>query len=269
MGAARQVSARADPTRRDVLETTDVGNSTNIRWHETMVQREDKEMLLGQKGCVLWFTGLSASGKSTVACTLEHILSERGHYTILLDGDNIRHGLNSDLGFSAEQRAENIRRIGEVAKVMAENGAITLTSFISPYLADRALVRDRLAPGDFLEIYMRAPLALCESRDPKGLYAKARAGKLRGFTGVDDPYEEPVAAELVIDALAEDGAPASPEALAHEVLAYLDSHGYLRDPRLGALRGATAASARRRAAEGAGAARAPPTAEELAALRYL
>lgn len=144
---------------RDMSTAYDVGNSTNIKWHETAVSTEDKERLLNQKGCVLWFTGLSGSGKSTVACTLEYALAERGHATALLDGDNIRHGLNKNLGFSAEDRQENIRRIGEVSKLFADAGIITLVSFISPYRKDRDSVRARLPPGRFVEIYMKVRAA--------------------------------------------------------------------------------------------------------------
>ena len=186
------------------------------------MKRRDKERLLDQKGCVLWFTGLSASGKSTVACTLEHALNKRGHLTTLLDGDNLRHGLNCNLGFSSEDRAENIRRIGEVSKLLVDSGLITLASFISPYRQDRDKVRSRLQPGDFIEVYMKTPLSVCESRDPKGLYKLARAGKIKGFTGIDDPYEPPVNAEVVLetDRL-------SVEAMAAELLIFLDSRGFL------------------------------------------
>ena len=144
------------------LATTNVGMSTNIAWHEGAVSRTEKEQLLGQKGCILWFTGLSGSGKSTVACAVEQLLNERGHYTALLDGDNIRHGLCSNLGFTQDDRKENIRRIGEVAKIMAESGIVTITSFISPYRADRDSIRERLSPCDFLEIYMDVPISICE-----------------------------------------------------------------------------------------------------------
>lgn len=234
---------RAQGSNGTHLDTTHVGNSTNIRWHDSTVRREDKELLLGQRGCVLWFTGLSASGKSTVACTLEHILSERGHFTILLDGDNIRHGLNRNLGFSAEDRAENIRRIGEVAKIMAESGVVALTSFISPYASDRDAVRARLAAGDFLEIYMKVPLELCEARDPKGLYKKARAGEIKNFTGIDDPYEPPAAPEVTLEPYRADGSQRSPEEMAEAILAYLDANGYLRDPRLQAVEAGRVAQA--------------------------
>lgn len=222
------------------LETTDVGNSTNIRWHETMVSRGDKELLLGQRGCVLWFTGLSGSGKSTVACTLEHLLHERGHFTSLLDGDNIRHGLNKDLGFSAEDRTENIRRIGEVAKLFADAGAITMTSFISPYRADRDAVRARCSAGEFLEVYMAVPIEVCEQRDPKGLYKKARAGLIKNFTGIDDPYEEPINPEIAVSAFNADGTQRSPVEMAEQILEALNDMGYLRDPAMPTLAVASA-----------------------------
>lgn len=176
-------------------------------------------------------TGLSGSGKSTVACTLEHALAERGKMTVLLDGDNVRHGLNSNLGFSATDREENIRRIGEVAKLFAESGVITLTSFISPYRADRERVRSRLAAGDFIEVYMRIPIEVCEQRDPKGLYKAARAGKIKNFTGIDDPYEEPEAAELIFDAKDASGKMASAEDMASKILEYLSQRGYLTRPK--------------------------------------
>lgn len=194
----------------------------NITWHEGAVHRRDKEKLLNQRGCVVWFTGLSGAGKSTVACTLEHALVERGHLTTLLDGDNVRHGLNSNLGFSQQDREENIRRIGEVSKLLVESGLITLASFISPYEQDRNKVRARLEPGDFIEVYMKTPLAVCEQRDPKGLYKLARAGKLKGFTGIDDPYEAPRNAEIVLES-----DKLSVEAMAAELLIFLDSRGFL------------------------------------------
>ncbi|KAK9804910.1 hypothetical protein WJX72_011666 [[Myrmecia] bisecta] len=190
----------------------------NITWHEGAVPREHKEALLGQRACVLWFTGLSGSGKSTVACTLEHALLARGRLTALLDGDNIRHGLNHNLGFSAVDRDENIRRVQEVSKLMVDSGIITLASFISPYRAERKRVRARLQPGDFVEVYMKVPLAVCEQRDPKGLYKLARAGKLAGFTGVDDPYEEPLNPEITLHAADESGGLVSPQAMALQVL---------------------------------------------------
>jgi len=172
--------------------------ATNITWHEGHVSRNERETLLNQKGTLIWFTGLSASGKSTIAYTVEHALVQRGHLAYVLDGDNIRHGLNKNLGFSEEDRMENIRRIGEVGKLYVDTGLITLTSFISPYRRDRDANRALLAPGEFIEVYVEAPIDVCEQRDPKGLYKKARAGQLRGFTGIDDPYEEPLTPELVI-----------------------------------------------------------------------
>lgn len=204
-----------------------VGSSTNIRWHEGAVSRDAREAALGQKGAVLWFTGLSGSGKSTVAYTLEHALHELGKHAFVLDGDNIRHGLNKNLGFTAADRAENIRRIGEVSKLFADSGMLTLVSFISPYRADRDAVRARV--GDrFVEIYMRIPLAVCEQRDPKGLYKAARAGKIKGFTGIDDPYEEPEKPELAITVAGDDGVMATPQAMAALILDYLRDKGFLQ-----------------------------------------
>src|SRR5262252_4774264 len=175
--------------------------ATNITWHEGHVTREERGALLQQKGATLWFTGLSGSGKSTVAFTLEHALVQRGRLAYVLDGDNIRHGLNKNLGFSAADREENIRRIGEVARLFADAGVLTMTSFISPYRKDRDLVRslhtDARLP--FLEVYLNTPLATCEQRDPKGLYKQARAGQLKEFTGISAPYEEPLRPELTID----------------------------------------------------------------------
>ena len=207
----------------------DVGDSTNIKWHETMVSRSDKERLLNQRGCVLWFTGLSGSGKSTVACTLEHALNARGKMTALLDGDNVRHGLNSNLTFTAEDRTENIRRIGEVSKLFADAGVLTLVSFISPYRADRDAVRKR-CEGDFVECYMKIPIEVCEQRDPKGLYKKARAGLMKGFTGIDDPYEEPIEPELTITVREEGSDMNSPEAMAKQIFDYLEDKGFLKAP---------------------------------------
>jgi adenylylsulfate kinase len=167
--------------------------STNITWHEGQVSREQRHSVLGQKGATIWFTGLSASGKSTVSIALEKALNEAGQHAYCLDGDNIRHGLNKNLGFSPEDRTENIRRIGEVAKLFADSGAICQTSFISPYRADRDIVRalHDAAGLLFIEVYVNCPLEVAEERDPKGLYKKARAGEIKGFTGIDAPYEEP------------------------------------------------------------------------------
>ena len=172
--------------------------ATNITWHEGHVSRDEREKLLKQKGVLIWMTGLSGSGKSTIAYTLEHALVQRGHLAYVLDGDNVRHGLNKNLGFSAEDREENIRRIGEVANLFADTGVITITAFISPYRKDRDINRELLGQGNFIEVYCKAPLDICEQRDPKGLYKKARAGEIKGFTGIDDPYEEPLNPEMVI-----------------------------------------------------------------------
>ena len=178
----------------------------------------------------LLFPGLSGSGKSTVACTLEHALAARGKVTILLDGDNVRHGLNSNLGFTAIDREENIRRIGEVSKLFAESGILTLSSFISPYRADRDRVRERVAPGDFIEVFMRIPIDVCDQRDPKGLYKAARAGKIKNFTGIDDPYEEPETPELILDAKDAQGNMASAEDMAAVIMEYLEKKGHLKAP---------------------------------------
>lgn len=166
-------------------------SSRNIVRHEGVISRQDRERLLGQRGCVAWFTGLSGSGKSTVSRVVEEKLSAAGRLVYVLDGDNVRHGLCADLGFSDEDRTENIRRIGHVAALMADAGAIVLTAFISPFRADRQQVRDVVGDDDFLEVYVDAPLEVCESRDPKGLYKKARAGQIPEFTGITSPYEPP------------------------------------------------------------------------------
>jgi adenylylsulfate kinase len=197
--------------------------ATNVTWHEGSVTRDERHTLLGQKGTVVWMTGLSASGKSTIAVILEQLLLHRGKHAYRLDGDNIRMGLNKNLGFTAEDRAENIRRIGEVAKLFADAGTIAITSFISPYKADRDAVRASNAKGEFIEVYVKASLAAAEARDPKGLYKKARAGQIKGFTGIDDPYEAPTDPEIIVDTenlTAEEGA--------KQILAYLEQGGYLK-----------------------------------------
>ncbi len=173
--------------------------SKNISWHESQVSREDRERLFGQRGCVVWVTGLSASGKSTIARALEQRLTAEGRLAFVLDGDNLRHRLNSDLGFSPQDRAENIRRVGEVAALLAEVGAVTITAFISPYRAGREAARKAAGGERFVEVYLDTPLEVCETRDPKGLYRRARAGEIPDFTGVSAPYEPPLDAELVID----------------------------------------------------------------------
>ncbi len=170
--------------------------SKNIHWHGAIVSAEEREEAVGQKGCVVWLTGLSASGKSTVGRRAEQLLLERGVYAYMLDGDNLRHGLNSDLGFSPADRTENIRRVGCVAQLFADSGAICLTAFISPYRADRDAARARLADGRFIEVFVNTSLEACEARDPKGLYKKARTGEIPQFTGISAPYEAPAAAEL-------------------------------------------------------------------------
>ena len=173
--------------------------ATNIHWHDGAITAADRARLLGQKGAVIWYTGLSGSGKSTLANAVQEKLYESGHLTYVLDGDNIRHGLNKNLGFSPEDREENIRRIGQVSKLFADAGVIAMTAFISPYRADRDNARALVPEGQFIEIFVKVPLDVAEQRDPKGLYKKARAGEIKEFTGIDAPYEEPLNAELVID----------------------------------------------------------------------
>jgi adenylylsulfate kinase len=210
-----------------------MNNDTNVTWHEHRVSREIRENTNGHKGCVIWFTGLSGSGKSTVANTLDHKLHQADIQSVVLDGDNVRHGLNAGpgmlkvthgdeyskrfgLGFSAIDREENIRRIGAVAEIFTQTGVIALTAFISPYRIDRDRVRNTLKDGEFIEVFVDTPIEICEQRDPKGLYKKARAGEIKGFTGIDDPYEVPVAPELVLLA-----AEKTPDMLADEVIAFL------------------------------------------------
>lgn len=170
----------------------------NIVWHTQTLSKEERGALKGQRPCILWFTGLSGAGKSTVANALEQALHARGYHTYLLDGDNVRHGLNKNLGFSPEDREENIRRIGEVAKLFVDGGTIVLTAFISPYRRDREQVRELVEEGEFIEVFVDTPLGVCEDRDPKGLYKKARAGQIKGFTGIDDPYEAPDSPEITL-----------------------------------------------------------------------
>jgi adenylylsulfate kinase len=176
-----------------------IQKATNITWHEGTINSADRERLLQQKGVVLWFTGLSGSGKSTLALAVEEKLFERGHLCFVLDGDNIRHGLNKNLGFSPEDREENIRRIGEVGKLFTDAGVIAMTAFISPYRQDRDNARELLEEGRFIEIFVEVPLDVAEQRDPKGLYKKARAGEIKEFTGISAPYEEPLSPEIVVN----------------------------------------------------------------------
>jgi len=216
------------------------GDAVVVRWHEHAVSRAEREKAAGHRGCVLWFTGLSGSGKSTLANAVDRVLADRGCRSFVLDGDNVRLGLNASpallrerygdeaaarfgLGFGAADRAENIRRIGAVADLFAQAGVIVSTAFVSPYRRDRDAVRTLLAPGDFVEIFVRAPLEVCEGRDPKGLYKRARAGEIRNFTGIDDPYEEPAAPEIVVDSAAR-----RPAELAAEVIAWLETKGIVR-----------------------------------------
>ncbi len=199
--------------------------ATNVHWHDGEVTRADRNRLLGQKGATVWFTGLSGSGKSTVAVALEAELAKRGKLAYRLDGDNVRLGINKNLGFSAEDRTENIRRIGEISKLFVDAGVIVLSSFVSPYRADRDLVRQLHAGGgmDFLEVYVDVPLEEAEKRDPKGLYKKARAGEIKNFTGISDPYEAPISPELIL--------PTHQMSLEQEVaavIALLEKRGLLR-----------------------------------------
>jgi adenylylsulfate kinase len=194
----------------------------NIVWHETTVSKSERESINGHKGCTVWLTGLSGSGKSTLANLLEKALWERGIRSFVLDGDNVRHGLNKDLGFSPADRTENIRRIGEVAKLFTEAGVINSTAFISPYRADRDLVREIMEDGDFVEVLVDCDLDECEKRDPKGLYKKARAGEIPEFTGISAPYEAPEKPELTINTTSQ-----SPEDSLAEIIGYLESKGYL------------------------------------------
>ncbi len=209
--------------------------STNITWHAGHVTREDREGLLGQRGATVWLTGLSGSGKSSIAVAAEKALVENGHPAYVLDGDNVRHGLNKNLGFSPADRSENIRRIGEVAKLFTDAGLLVFTSFISPYRADRDAVRALFAPGDFLEVYVSAGVEVCEARDVKGLYRKARAGEIPDFTGVSAPYEPPERPELVLDTARQ-----TLEESVRALLAHLEGKGYLA-PRSAAAGGGAAA----------------------------
>lgn len=196
--------------------------STNITWHEGHTTRAEREALIGQRGVTVWLTGLSGSGKSTIAVAAEHALVQSGRLAYVLDGDNIRHGLNSNLGFSPEDRTENIRRIGEVARLFTDSGVIVFTSFISPYRADRDAVRALMVDGDFVEVLVDASLETCESRDVKGLYQKARAGEIPEFTGISAPYEAPEKPELVLDTNTQ-----SIEESAGALVGYLEKNGYL------------------------------------------
>jgi bifunctional enzyme CysN/CysC len=202
------------------LVTATRTRNTDIVWHELDIDKAARSLLKGQKPTVLWFTGLSGAGKSTIANLVEQRLHALGHHTMILDGDNVRHGLNRDLGFSEADRVENIRRIAEVARLFVEAGLIVLVSFISPYRAERMLARDRVGESEFLEIYVDTPIGECRRRDPKGLYEKADSGLIRNFTGVDAPYEEPLEPDIRLRTL--EGAA---DGLAEEVVAALRARG--------------------------------------------
>lgn len=191
----------------------------NLVWQETIITQGDRAAQKAQSPCVIWFTGLSGAGKSTLANALEVALFERGKHSYLLDGDNLRHGLNQDLGFSEADRTENIRRVGEVAKLFVDAGLIVLAAFISPFQTDRASIKDLIGECKMVEVYLDTPLSVCESRDTKGLYRKARSGELKGFTGIDSPYEAPESADIVINTEA-----VSVVDSVAIILAYLDRH---------------------------------------------
>ncbi|MGJ7909685.1 adenylyl-sulfate kinase [Neobacillus sp. LXY-1] len=176
-----------------------MGKNRNITWHHITVSKADRHLMNGHKSCVLWFTGLSGSGKSTLANAVDLELFQQGIRSYVLDGDNIRHGLNKDLSFGVGDRKENIRRIGEVAKLFVDSGQIVLTAFISPFSQDRDLVRNMFAADEFIEIYLKCPISVCENRDPKGLYLKARKGEIAEFTGISSPYEAPKKPEVTIE----------------------------------------------------------------------
>ena len=194
----------------------------NLTWHVGEVEKDVRAAAYGHRGAVLWFTGLSGSGKSTIGHRVERMLIERRAFAYVLDGDNIRHGLNSDLGFAPEDRVENIRRIGEVARLFADAGALVVSAFISPYRADRDRIRALLGDGEFVEVFVDTPLEVCEARDPKGLYKKARAGEIQNFTGLDAPYEAPTAPEVHLRT-----ATLTVDEAAAQVIRYLEEHNVL------------------------------------------
>lgn len=196
--------------------------NTNLTWHDSVVSKQERADKKEQKPCVIWFTGLSGSGKSTLANALERALFERGHHCYLLDGDNVRQGLNGDLGFTDEDRVENIRRIGEAAKLFVDAGLIVMTAFISPFRTERKLARDVVENDEFIEVHMSTSLEVCEERDPKGLYKKARAGEIPHFTGIDSAYEAPVNPELVIDTGAHDI-----QTCTEQLVSYLTENRYI------------------------------------------
>ncbi|GAV21447.1 adenylylsulfate kinase [Mariprofundus micogutta] len=205
------------------MSEQEVNKSSNVVWHQAAVGRSDRETSNGHRSAVLWFTGLSGAGKSTLAHAVEERLHAMGTKTFVIDGDNVRHGLCGDLSFSDEDRVENIRRVGEVAKLFVEAGMLTLTAFISPFRSDRAKVRSLLGDGDFVEVYCRTPLEVCESRDVKGLYAKARAGEIPAFTGISSPYEEPESPEIIADT-----GTLPLDQCVDQVIIYLLDNGYIK-----------------------------------------
>ena len=234
--SADQIVGTDDEEQR-MTDGKEADELVDVRWHDHAVNRADLERAAGHAGCVLWFTGLSGCGKSTLANAVDRLLHSRGCRSFVLDGDNVRMGLNAapallrdhygeetatrfGLGFGAADRAENIRRIGAVAELFTQAGIIALAAFVSPYRRDRDAVRAMLAPGDFVEIFVNASLEVCEGRDPKGLYKRARAGQIKGFTGIDDPYEPPASPEIVVDSAAR-----SPAELATEVVGWLERAG--------------------------------------------
>jgi len=208
-----------------MLSAMSTPKAENLTWHIGEVDREARATAHGHRGAVLWFTGLSGSGKSTIGHRVERMLIERGAFAYVLDGDNVRHGLNSDLGFAPEDRIENIRRIGEVARLFADAGGLVLSAFISPYRADRDRVRALMGPGEFIEVFVDTPLEICEARDPKGLYKKARAGEISNFTGLDAPYEVPESPEVHLET-----ANLSVDEAAAQVIRYLDEQNILGEP---------------------------------------
>lgn len=203
-----------------------MSKSTNLVWHESIIKRNDREILNGNRSACIWFTGLPSSGKSTIAREVEYILYIRRIRTYVLDGDNVRYGLNNNLGFSADDRKENIRRIGEVAKLFVDSGIVVCTAFISPYKNDRDFVRNLMGQGDFIEVFVDCSLEVCEQRDPKGHYKKARAGEIKGFTGVDDPYEAPENPEIILNTVKVTEVHRN----ALQVVQYLEENGYIQQP---------------------------------------
>ena len=195
----------------------------NTVWHEQVITKEQRSAQKNQKPCLLWYTGLSGSGKSTVANAVDAMLFDMGCHSYLLDGDNVRHGLNGDLGFSDDERVENIRRISEVAKLFCDSGLIVSTAFISPFASDRAMAKEKLSEGEFIEVFIDTPIAVCESRDPKGLYKKARAGEIKHFTGIDSDYDIPQSPEIHVKT-----AEQSIEQCAKQIVNFLISQGFVK-----------------------------------------